>query len=161
VWAGRRGSADADDAYRGRVVEDSLRIAERAAGEGVRVAFEFHRGTLTDTNASAARLLSAARHANLGCYWQPPRGASAGECLAGIDALGERLSNVHVFSWAADGTRLPLAEKEAVWGQYLSRIAEAPGDRCALLEFVQNDSPEAFLRDAKTLKRWLSDLQRT
>jgi len=160
VWAGRRGSADADEASRGLVVEDSLRIAEQAAAEGVGVAFEFHGGTLTDTNESAAQLLAEAPHTNLGCYWQPPRAASAEDCLTGIDALGDRLSNVHVFSWAADGVRLPLAEGEASWRRYLSRIDQIAGDRYALLEFVREDSPDAFLRDAETLKRWLDETAR-
>ena len=57
VWAGRRGSADADEAYWRRVVEDSLRIAELAQQAGLTIAYEYHDNTLTDTNASALRLL--------------------------------------------------------------------------------------------------------
>ena len=41
VWAGRRGSDDADPAYRGSVVEETRRIADLAQTVGVRIAFEF------------------------------------------------------------------------------------------------------------------------
>jgi len=82
VWAGKRGSAEADGAYRRRVVEESRRIAGEAAGAGIKVAFEFHGGTLTDTVDSAAELLAATAEAGLRCYWQPLVGWSqANACL--------------------------------------------------------------------------------
>jgi 3-dehydroshikimate dehydratase len=35
-------------------------------------------------------------------------------------------------------------------------LKQAPGDRYALLEFVQGDDTAAFLRDAATLREWLA-----
>jgi sugar phosphate isomerase/epimerase len=156
VWAGTRGSADADAAYRAEVVDLSLRIADMAAGECVAVAYEFHAGTLTDTNASARNLLETVAHDNIKSYWQPPRGSEVACNLDGLDAILPWLLHVHVFSWGATGERLPLAAGEEGWMQYLRKIASSGRDHFSMLEFVQDDAPESFLRDAIMLKQWLA-----
>ncbi|MFL7793458.1 MAG: sugar phosphate isomerase/epimerase family protein [Anaerolineae bacterium] len=156
VWAGTRGSAEADAAYRAEVIDLSRRIADMAAGAGVTVAYEFHDGTLTDTNTSARDLLEAVAHENVKSYWQPPRGSAVAYNLDGLDAVLPWLLHAHVFSWGATGERLPLADGEMGWMQYLRKIASSGRDHFAMLEFVQDDAPESFLRDAITLKQWLA-----
>jgi 3-dehydroshikimate dehydratase len=156
VWAGTRGSAEADAAYRAEVVALSRRIADMAAGAGVAVAYEFHAGTLTDTNASARNLLETVAHDSVKSYWQPPRGSEVAYNLDGLDAVLPWLLHVHVFSWGAAGERLPLADGEAGWMAYLRKIASSGREHFAMLEFVQDDAPESFLRDAATLKHWLA-----
>ena len=160
VWAGKQGSDAADDAYRTRVVEDSRQIADLAAGVGLEVAYEFHGGTLTDTGESARDLLQAVSHPYLGTYWQPPVWATVEQGLETLDAILPWLRNVHVLTWRRSGpgqgtTRLPLAEGEAAWMRYLPVIASTGRDCHAELEFVQDDAPGSFLRDAATLGEWL------
>ena len=157
VWAGPAGSADTDAATRLRVVADLERIAALAAGAGVRIATEFHGGTLTDTNESTAQLLAEVTHPNFVAYWQPSVNYDDAACLAGIDLIGDRLSHVHVFHWETVRNRRPLAEGAERWAKFFSRIATVPGDRCAMLEFVEADAPESFLRDAATLRQWLKE----
>jgi 3-dehydroshikimate dehydratase len=156
VWAGKQGSDAANDAYRARVVEDSRRIADLAAGAGLDVAYEFHGGTLTDTGASARDLLQAVFHPHLGTYWQPPVWATVEESLETLDAILPWLRNAHLFAWRRSGrgqgtTRLPLAEGEGAWMRYLRVIASTGRDGFAELEFVQDDAPESLRRDAATL----------
>jgi hypothetical protein len=146
VWAGRSG-ADWYD-----TVDDLRRVSALAGAEGVEIAVEHHAGTLTGTLASALDLYYDVP--SLRPYWQPPIGCSDEEALAELDALSP--VTAHVFSWAADGTRLPLAARESLWRPALARLAALPGDRHALLEFVRDDSPAAFLRDAATLRDWLA-----
>jgi sugar phosphate isomerase/epimerase len=161
VWAGKQGSEAADQAYWDQVVQASRRIADLAASAGVTVAYEYHSNTLTDTNASAKKLLEDVAHPNIKSYWQPPRGATVESCLEGLDAILPWLLHVHVFSWRerAEGgpaERLPLVAGEAAWARFLRKIASA-GHRCfAEIEFVQNDAPESFVKDAATLLEWLS-----
>ena len=155
VWPGRKGSAESDEDYRKMVVEDAQRIAEIAACNGAKIACEYHPNTLTDTAESAARLLEEVGRENFGSYWQP-HGLLVGQMLEAIAAIGDRLANVHVFHWGEG--RLPLAEGEGVWTRCLRKIAQIPGDRYALLEFVRDDDPDAFRADAKTLKQWLDQL---
>ena len=161
VWAGHRASADADDAFRAAVVEDSRRIADLAASAGVRIAYEYHGHSLTDTTDSAVALLTAVDHENVGCYWQPPRGLTEAECLDSLDSTTPWLSNVHVFSWhPATGERLALAEGKERWTEYLHRISAINGDRWALLEFVRDDDAKNFPADAETLQEWLETTRR-
>jgi sugar phosphate isomerase/epimerase len=160
VWAGDRGSAEADAGQRAAVVADLRRIADLAGAAGVTVSLEFHRGTLTDTNESAARLLAEAAHPNLRAYWQPPVAAAPAYCLAGLRALLSALTNIHAFHWlaaapAAAVERRPLAEGAALWRSYLAEAAATGRDHYLLIEFVRDETPAQFLADAQTLKAWL------
>lgn len=157
VWPGSKGSAEMDAHGRRAVVDDLRRIASLAAQVGVSVSTEFHGGTLTDTNESASRLLLAeAEHPNLFTCWQPHNGEETPECVAGLRALRAKVSNLHVFHWwptAVD--RHFLAEGAARWAEFLGELQDVEGDRFALMEFVRDDDPEVFLRDAATLDGWL------
>lgn len=159
VWAGKQGSASADATYRTEVIEDSRRIASLAAAVGLPVVYEFHANTLTDSSTAARRLLESVDHANLKSYWQPPRGASVEDNLAGLDTVLPWLHNVHIFNWhITTGARLPLHEGEQAWLRYLAKVAIAQGEQFAMLEFVADDAPENFLHDAATLKEWLAQV---
>lgn len=155
VWAGTRGSADADQNYWDQVVSDSIRIADLAKAARIGIAYEFHRRTLTDTAASTSRLLAAVSHSNVSTYWQPNPQATPAENSAGLDAVLPRLSHLHVFAWASDGQRQLLHTASENWRGYLQKTAQSGRDHFALLEFVKDDSPETFLQDAQTLKSWL------
>lgn len=156
VWAGRQGTADADPSYWDAVVADARQIADMAAAEGIQIAFEFHANTLTDTNDAARSLAQAVDRPNVRLYWQPPRYSSVVYNLDGIHTVTPWLDNIHIFQWNREsGDREPLALGRADWQQYLETIRQVPGERYAMLEFVEQDSPEAFLRDAAELRNWL------
>jgi sugar phosphate isomerase/epimerase len=157
VWAGEKSPAAADVAYRKKVVDDSIRIADMAAARRLTVAFEFHGGTLTETSESAVQLLAEIGRPNVRSYWQPRDGDTLPVQLAGLNTVLPWLANVHCFCWeAATYARLPLEQGESDWTQYLDRIRQAAGDRYVMIEFVKDDSPEVFLRDAATLRKWLA-----
>lgn len=159
VWPGTLGSAAADDAYRQHIANESCRIAELAAQAGIAVAYEFHGGTLTDTAVSARALLEAVAHPNLKALWQPGGEDLVSARLDGLHHVLPWLTNIHVFHWArrSDGSmsRLPLAEGEAAWREYFAAISKTGRDHCAMIEFVQDNEPEQFLRDAAVLREWV------
>ena len=167
VWAGTRGTAQADATYRDAVIRDSRRIADLAASAGLTVAYEFHGGTLTDSNKAARSLLDDVAHPAMGCYWQPKTGATLDYHLAGISAVGPSLANIHVFQWrlltppSTGYIRDPLATGAATWRACLARIAADGRDHFAMLEYVRDDSPEACVQDAATLNTWLEELWKT
>lgn len=159
VWPGKQGSNVADEAYWDLVVADSRRIADFAAQVGINIVYEFHAKTLTDTATSTLRLLNAVAHDNIKSLWQPPRYSTLEDNLSSLDAVLPWLHNLHLFSWHQEtGERLPLAAEQAKWQQYLHKASTTGRDHFALLEFVKGDSPEQFLEDAATLKKWLSAL---
>jgi sugar phosphate isomerase/epimerase len=160
VWAGRQGSAEASAAYRAQVAADSRRIAELSAAHQLTVAYEYHANTLTDHHESAVRLLQEADHPNLSTFWQPPNQADQAERLAGLNAILPKLTHIHIFNWDSQRNRFPLAGAEAAWTAFLETIRQTGRDHYASLEFVQNDDPENFRRDAQTLKQWLQQVNR-
>ncbi|MFD6953474.1 xylose isomerase [Nocardiopsis sp. TSRI0078] len=160
VWAGVLGSAQAAPADRERVAADLRRCAARAAEHGLAVTVEYHVDSLTDTLDSATRLLAQAGTGHrLVPHWQPREEPDTAECLAQVGALLPDLAHVHVFSWGADGftERLPLAERADLWRPLLGLLARDGDRRDAVLEFVPDDSPEAFLRDAASLRSWIAE----
>ncbi|MGD1002687.1 MAG: sugar phosphate isomerase/epimerase family protein [Candidatus Brocadiia bacterium] len=155
IWAGKKSPSEAGATDRKKVVDDSIRIAEMAAKRKVALAFEFHNNTLTETTESAVQLLKEIGSANVRSYWQPhSKDALAGNLLS-LDAVLPWLAHVHCYQWDAN-VRQPLEQGESKWKQYLARIRKAAGDRYVMIEFVKDDSPEAFLRDAATLRKWLA-----
>jgi len=157
VWAGPAASAVADAALHARVADDLRRIAGLAAAVHISVSLEFHSGTLADTADSTRRLLDEVEHPNLFTYWQPPLERDTAGCLADLRLLLPRVTHLHVFHWRPTPMeRLPLADGSVRWHEFLEIAAGAPGDRYAMLEFVERDAPECYLRDAATLKAWLT-----
>jgi 3-dehydroshikimate dehydratase len=156
VWAGTVASVSASREVRAHVVTDLHRIATLAAGAKVGISLEYHNGTLTDTAQSTLQLLTEVNHPNLATYWQPPLEQGTADAVQDLRSLLGHLTHVHVYHWRPASTdRLPLAEGAGRWREFLRVAATAPGDHYAMLEFVEGDAPENFLRDAATLKAWL------
>ncbi|MEN6358040.1 MAG: TIM barrel protein [Armatimonadota bacterium] len=154
VWAGSKGSNEADEAYRKNIVEDSRRIGDLADAAGLTISYEFHGGTLTDTNQSAIELLKEVSHKSVKAYWQPAIAMDPEYRLAGLEAILPWLSNVHVFHWGDVPTdRRLLSEGAVEWKRYLECVSSTERDHFALIEFVQDDDPDKFIQDAETLKR--------
>jgi len=160
VWAGGKGSDGAEGAYREEVVETLGKAVSEASEMGITVALEYHRNTLTDTQASAHQLLEEAGKPELKLYWQPRTGGTFQGNIAELEAALPKLAHVHLFHWGAgeDGSidRRPLAEGIESWEEYLRLIRQADGDRFILFEFVLGDSPEQLREDAKTLSNLLN-----
>lgn len=167
IWAGRLGSADASAEHRAAVARAVADAADLAAEHGVSINLEYHPGTLTDTLSSALALLdsvAALRPSGdlpVRSYYQPFRGTPADEAVRAVRALLDagHLSNVHVFSWSADGTRLPLADRADLWRPVLVELAASERRHPAQLEFVADDDPGRFRADAATLLNWVSELE--
>ena len=122
------------------------------------VAYEYHNHTLTDTHLSALRLLQETtptsegpENRSVATYWQPlaapPDEPSR---LVGLRSVLPWLAHLHV-----DQGRQPLAEHQAEWAARLDLVRSTGRAHYALIEFVENDAPEAFLCDAATLKTWM------
>ena len=157
VWAGGAGSDTVEEEGRWKIIQDLRRIADLATRAMVSVSLEFHGGTLTDTNESASKLMVEVDHANVLINWQPHNGEETAECVRGLAEVLPRVGNVHVFHWwPTSAERHPLADGTARWAKFWPVLRQAPGDRFALLEFVQPDEPASFLRDAATLRTWLA-----
>ncbi len=156
VWAGRKPSCNVDV----REFQDICREARILAGEalayGCHLSFEWHKNSLTDTNAVAEQLLKTINHPNVYCLWQPTLVLSEQERLEGIRMLGGLLDNFHVYHWSPEG-RQELSDGAKQWKTYFK--ACSPGKkRYALLEFVKDNAEAQFLKDAACLHSILSEI---
>ncbi|NMB96321.1 MAG: sugar phosphate isomerase/epimerase [Clostridiaceae bacterium] len=152
VWAGNRASSAADQDWWNTCITDARRIGQMALEQGVKIAFEYHANTLTDTSETAYRLLKETNHPNIYTYWQPPVGMTKEECIEGLNKIIPWLTNVHTFYWV-NRARRPLEEGIDVWIDYMKVIKQAKGDRYSMIEFVKDDTPEQFLKDSEALKK--------
>ncbi len=157
IWAGTRPSAAVDEKEFRRLAEEAWDVAQIASDYGIKVAFEWHKDTLTDTNQSAARLLHTADHKNLYCLWQPTVALTMEERLSGLDLLRDRILNFHIYYWK-QGEKRPLEEGRSKWLQYLAHTDHRI-PRYGLLEFVKNGTEEQFLEDARALHQILGEIQ--
>lgn len=155
VWPGQKGSAEVDESYWSQFVEEARQIGDQALEAGLTVSFEFHRHSLTGTNESALKLLKTIDHPSIKTYWQPPVGETVEYSLEGLSAILPWLTNVHVYKLLPDCTRLPLEDGREDWKTYFKAMEASGRDHFALLEFVRDDSPEAFMEDAAVLKSLL------
>ncbi len=164
VWAGSKGTADADDAHWGRIVEDAQRIADLAAEAGKRVCYEYHQRTLTDHHESAIKLHDLVGKDNVDLLWQPPFYHDFDTNLASLKAMLSRVSNIHVYWWTAseaDGiVRYPLAEGQSQWQAFFDVLAQTDKSRYAMLEYVLDDTEVQLEKDAKILNTLVAGLNR-
>jgi sugar phosphate isomerase/epimerase len=164
IWPGNKASVDYTDAERAAAVDEALRFADLAAAANMRIGYEYHAKTLTDTMESAMQFLDETTHPAVTSFWQTTNGESMNYSLDTLRGVISRgcLSNIHVFHWVfSDDHReqLTLAEGEADWRVYLSEIAAVPGDRYCGLEFTRGGDPDQTVRDAAVLKQWISEIQ--
>jgi 3-dehydroshikimate dehydratase len=158
VWAGRKNSQDADEAYWKRVVDDSRRIAELAAARNIRIVYEFHEGTLTNTYESCKRLLEAVDRPNVLTYWQPLHGADAEKNVLGMQLIMPWIAGAHVFHWwPTHETRHTLETGKSDWIQYFEKLKSVSEDIFGLLEFSKDDSADNFKADAVALKSLIKE----
>lgn len=158
IWPLKAPSAEAKPEDWKKAVEIGRKIAARARAAGAVLATEFHRGFLTDTAVSAARLVREVDHPNFKTFYQvyaePGR-----DPLAELATMLPHLVHVHVYHW--QGTeRLALADGRATWAPLIQRLAAEALPRALLLEFVRQDSPDQLVADAGTLREWVASATR-
>ena len=158
VWAGAVGAEQADGVARRAVTDDLRRVVNLAAREQVRVAVEFHGGTLTSNAASAWALLQEVP--DLESYWQPRAGISSAEALEDLSMLSSRIVHAHVFHWYPSWERQPLSAGAACWPKYLHALRALGRTVHAQLEYAKDDRPEQLQADAATLLAWLRPADR-
>lgn len=160
IWGGTKASRAVTEQEWERLVVEARRAAQAAGEAGIKVALEWHRNTLTDTNASAERFLLDVDHPNLYCLWQPTPELTIPQRAAGLDMLEQRgkLLNLHVYYWEEDG-RHPFSEGVDAWRMYLDHVNRKE-DRYALMEFVKGDTKEQLIADAAVFRKLLEEKNR-
>jgi 3-dehydroshikimate dehydratase len=152
VWAGWIEANAVTPEQLKKIVATSRAIADAAAKEKIKVAFEFHNNTPTHGGDYAMKLLAAINHPNFYSYWQvlPPNDLKIS--LYDLEKVLPKLILVHIQS--PDGDKLrPLEEFPGMWESFMGRLVKAKFDGYAYFEFNMDNSPEQLARDAAFLRQ--------
>lgn len=151
LWCGGGDSCQADDALFREAADRAIEVAEAADKRHLTLAFEYHRGGLTDTAESTFKLLRCVDRPNLKTYYQTDGAPTSEAAVEDLKMLLPHLANLHCFYYP-DGQRCLLEEGRDFWTPIVQYLKEA-GHAChLLLEFVKDDAEESFLRDAAALR---------
>jgi sugar phosphate isomerase/epimerase len=155
VWAYDKSPGDTTREAWNTVVKNLRSICQKAAGKNIKIALEYHRGTLTENRSGTLLLLRDVGEENLYTYWQPNPELPEEEALQEIVELSPYLANFHVFNWHREqkkDIRYPLMEAKTVWENYIgTALAHGRGPEALILEFVKDDAERYFLEDMRTL----------
>lgn len=157
VWAGNKGSNETDDELWDKVILDSKKIAEMAAEEGISIAYEYHKNTLTDTTDSLLKLIKAVNRDNVFSYWQPVFEESVSSNITRIKEMKKYLSNIHVHFFK-NGKQQALNVGNEDWQNYFNMLKSKDKENYAMLEFVKKGQINQFFADSKELKRMIKEL---
>lgn len=157
IWAGKKASAKADEAYFARVVADTQAICDMAAAYGITICFEYHPNTLTDDCNCACRLLREIQRENLKLYWQPNPKHTFEQNVNELRTVLPYVVHVHVFQWDWDCNRFPLSDGMACWTAYRDLLYTGNEIPRMFLEFFMDDSGEQMLADSLTLQQLFGD----
>ena len=157
VWAGSSGSCDTDVMTYSALIARLCQNAEDAAGRGLSLSFEYHPGTLTDSAASAVRLVRDAAHDNVRLHWQPNQYRDTKYNASELRRVAPYVDTVHVFAWEGE-RRLPLSSHADAWREYFEILGSFGAPRAALIEFLPSGTEDELLRDAEVLARLTENL---
>ncbi|MES2308441.1 MAG: TIM barrel protein [Verrucomicrobiota bacterium] len=160
VWAGKSEAKDISTKQYHQVIDDLLRISDLAKKRGIEIGIEYHGGTLTGTVDSTLALFKSLGDENIFSYWQPSQRTSVETNLRAIEQLGPLIRMVHCFHWdytATEIIRRPLTEGWEDWQLYLKALQQFTSAEIISIEFIQNDDPDLFMNDSKTLRLWIEN----
>lgn len=153
LWCGTKGSLEYTPEELEALYADCRGLAAMAEEAGVKLCMECHNDTLTDRKESALALMEAVDSPAFRMYWQPNQLRSVEENLAYIKLLAPWTEHLHVFNWDCPNggplEKYPLALAVETWKAYL---AEIPGDRALLLEFMPDNRLETLAAEVAALK---------
>ena len=151
VWPGNVSSADCSDELYDTIVANTVSMAEMAAKYGIKIGFEFHNNSLTDTPGSAIKLIKSVNRDNVGLYWQPTSALSAEENVKIFNMVKPYcVGHLHIYNYNPELGYLPLADIKEKLITYYDDIKNE--NYIAMIEFVKGGSVESLVDDINTLR---------
>lgn len=149
IWAGNEPSTGLSPDTRKQTTKRISDLVAAAQPQGITIATEYHRNTLTDSLASAMELLNDVP--DLLTFWQPSVQNSVKQNVHALKTLNSRVANIHVYHRDRQNVQLSLCCGIPEWTQYFSEARYFSGTHYAAIEFVRNGTETQFLQDAAVL----------
>ena len=148
IWTGSKSRQEMSQAEQASLV-NVIRELCHAVPE-IAITCEFHNNTFTDDAEGILKLIELVDCRNFCTGFQI---YSHLDNVKNAEVLEPYMGNVHVYNY----DHAPLGECAALWQNMMTSFARQ--DRTLLMEFVKDNAPENFLRDAAELNRWLKDFR--
>ncbi|MBQ4110662.1 MAG: sugar phosphate isomerase/epimerase [Clostridia bacterium] len=152
VWAGNKALEKCDEDYINTIVENTKNMADEAGKYGIKIGFEFHHSTLTETAECAIDLIRNINKPNVGLYWQPDRDKS--DLLNNKEknmVLPYCVGNMHIQNYTKEGGYMLVEEISDALHLYYDDIKNENYN--LMIEFVKDASVENLKKDAETLSK--------
>ena len=155
VWAGRCGSAEADDAAWRQAIEGLCVFSERAEDEDLTLSVEMHGGRLTDTVDGCMRLIEGVANDALRMNYQPLSNETAEEAIGNAHRIAPYVAAVHAQNFVETGESRRSLIREGIidYAAILQIFRQSGFDGFVEVEFVREEDPIGSLRaDAAYLR---------
>ncbi len=142
------------------MAETARPLADEAGKFGITLCIEAHERSQVDRYETLAELVRLVAHPFFRVSWAPLPGLGKEELLAGAEALAPELTLIHVRNWNASYARQPLEDEDETWpgiiDAFLAREMKTDLDHWALIEYLEDESPQTLEREAETLAALVS-----
>jgi sugar phosphate isomerase/epimerase len=155
VWAGRTGSAGADEAQWAAAIGGLRGFSDRAADLGVTLVLEMHNGYLSDTAEGSLRLVEGVARPNFRLNFQPMSAHGADRVMEEVRKVAAHVATVHAQNYAQVGQNRRALVSEGVvdFAGVVAELRRAGFDGYLEVEFVREEDPEeALIADARFLR---------
>ena len=163
IWAGAgtKPSFEYTKDERSSLIYEAISICSIARDFGITISTECHDMSLTDCAESQLRFMQEVNQDNFFTYWQEILTLSKEDQDSSLLRIHDsgKLRNIHVYQYKIlpEGReRQLIKEGFGKWKKRFDKLKKDTAERYALIEFVKNNSDEAFLDDANTLLELLS-----
>lgn len=151
IWAGTKPPCECEESYKDLIAKNTFYMAERAVKRGIKLGFEYHPWTLTETAEDAVDLIKRVNHPSVALYWQPSGGLSIEKNVHNRNlVLPMCVGNIHVQNYSSTAGYGLLSEIRERLEVYFGDIRHE--DYHVMIEFVKDGSVENLKADAAALQ---------
>ncbi len=150
VWAGKTYGGEIRESYWNAVAREGRRAAEAAAERGLQLAIEFHQNSLNNTEEHWDRLRESIEHPAVKTMWQPLPDEETEKAHGRLKHFIPHLAHIHVYHWE-HGVRMAFDRGWQAWLRYVRAFENVSSRHALILQMVEGDTFEHFLRDADTV----------
>ncbi len=150
LWCGTKCGNEYSPEARQALIEESVKAAEIAKGEGATLCMECHPFTFTEILSDTLELMKKVNSPNFGMYWQPfQMKKTVEDNLTYAEAISEYVRHIHVYQWKGE-LHLSLNEGIGEWQRYLEKFTTP---RTLLLEFMPDGKITTLKGEAEALRK--------
>lgn len=155
VWA----APASEEVTMGTLAAEAVAISDEAGRHGITVCLEPHERSVVANYERLAEVVEATDHPFFKACWAPLPTPHKEDRDNGINLLAPHIALIHVRNWTQSYARKSLKEDLDCWIRVVDALADRARrsvlDHWALIEYLEDESPETLKREAEALRALL------